>query len=105
MVAVELKLDWFNWEIYASLGIATSIVYLFKYYYPALDAVKDKLKEQDIDVKELAMFNYWRIGFMSLVYGIVYSVLFPILLLGILFGGSLLQERTEKLLMKEALSS
>lgn len=97
-------MDWFNWEIYCSLGISTALVYLFKYYYPALEKVENILKDQEIDTKELSMFKWYRIGVMSFVFTAIYTLLFPIMLLGILFGGTLLKDRTEDLLMKEALN-
>lgn len=89
------------WEIYISLGIATAIVYLFRYYYPAIDIVKDTLKEQDINVKEISIFNPWRLGFMSVLYIVIYSVLFPIMLLGILFASKILKKSTENMILKE----
>ena len=99
---MELKLGWFSWELYGSLGLATSLLYLFKYYYPALKKTKAIIIEQEIDPKELTMFHPVRVGFMSMVYGIVYAILFPVLLLGIIFGTEILKESTENLLLKEA---
>lgn len=95
-------MSWFSWELYASLGMATSILFLVKYYFPSLKKVKSILIEQDINPKDISIFHPARIVIMSFLYGITYTILFPFILLGIIFSGDILRESTENMLLKGA---
>ena len=91
-----------SWDMYLAMGIATSSLYVFSYYLPTLNKVKKKLIKEGIEVKNKAMFNPFRIALMSSIYMIVFTAIFPFLLLGILFGNKDLKNSTEEMLLKEA---
>ena len=87
-------------QIWLGIGVATSATYLFNHYLPNLKKIKQEMKDKGIDVSDVQIFKPYQIIAHSISILTIFSLISPLLTLGLLKPGLIDKTNKEKIMEK-----